>query len=91
MVKTFSGISKEAASLKRGDVVIGFNGHAAVVRCVVRSPCPLDSQMLQLPGDLVITPWHPVHAGGIWQFPCKVIKKIQYFLKNMKIKIKNKS
>ena len=64
------GNSVRVDALRKGDLVRGPGGTAAAVRCVVRTRCAARLQeMVALPGGLLITPFHPVRAGGGWSFP----------------------
>lgn len=59
----------EVQDVRSGDVVLGVNGASKVV-CVVKTVCVGGkTQLVQLPGGLRVTPWHPVRINGEWHFP----------------------
>ena len=62
--------------LRKGDIVrtSAKDGDAAVVRCIVRTPCATgEDDLVTLPGGLRVTPWHPVRMPGEakWRFPAR--------------------
>jgi hypothetical protein len=58
----------------RGDLVRTAAGGASRVQCVVRTVSPNGKfDIVTLPDSgLKVTPFHPVHVGGRWQFPIDV-------------------
>eukprot|EP00729_Bicosta_minor_P013066 gene13066-5709_t len=53
--------TKRVRDIRRGDKVMTAGGGAATVLCVVKTECPSGvAEMVQLPGGLKITPYHPV-------------------------------
>ena len=72
-VKMQDGSEICAKDLKRGDIVLGGYTILAVIRTALRGPI----KMTQLPGGLVISPWHPVQEAisknpAVWEFPITV-------------------
>jgi len=73
-----AGGSKRIADLRRGDLVCtGCRDDSASetrkVQCVVRTRAPEGKFLLvQLPGGLRLTPYHPVLLEGAWRFPADV-------------------
>lgn len=62
-----SGLIKTLLQLSRGDVL----DNGAIVLCKVRTFCPESrADLVEVPGGLLITPWHPMKAGSSWAFPC---------------------
>ena len=63
--------AKRVRDIRRGDKVMTAGGGAATVLCVVKTACGVGgvTEMVQLPGGLAITPYHPVRVGGRWAFP----------------------
>jgi hypothetical protein len=76
-VKMQDGSVSFAKDLKRGDVVLGGYTILAVIRTALRGPI----KMTQLPGGLVISPWHPVQEAisnnpAVWEFPIAVSEAV---------------
>merc|ERR1711959_510878 len=45
------------------------------VAAVVRTSCPGgQAELVELPGGLLATPWHPIRVEGAWRFPCHLAK-----------------
>lgn len=67
------GSSKAMRDVRKGDgvrVAQGRGSGCAAVECVVVSPCASgETSLVTLPTGLRITPWHPIHMAGEWQFP----------------------
>ena len=62
-----SGEIKTLLQLNRGDIL----DNGGVVLCKVRTLCPQSrAELVQVPGGLLITPWHPMKKGTSWAFPC---------------------
>lgn len=61
------GTTKDAKSVKRGDVLAG----GTCVECVVQTLCPSGRAEMSIVGGegLRITPWHPIKVQGRWVFP----------------------
>jgi hypothetical protein len=67
-----AGTTKQASTIKQGDVVLTGNGSTAVVRCVLKARCPGGvTPMVTLPSGAALTPYHPVRVArtGAWAFP----------------------
>ena len=62
------GAEKAVRDVVAGDAVRG----GARVACVVKTVMPAGrAELVELPGGLLVTPWHPVRdrASGDWRFP----------------------
>jgi hypothetical protein len=68
------GRTKSAAEVRKGDLVATAAGGVAAVVCAVRTSLPHGvDQLCELPGGLLITPYHPVRlTDGSWRFPIDV-------------------
>jgi len=66
------GTLKAAEQVVCGDLLCVASGGSTTVRCVVKTLCAGGvADLVQLPGGLAITPWHPVQVhGDAWNFPC---------------------
>jgi Mg-chelatase subunit ChlD len=69
-----NGERKLAGEVRRGDLVRTATGTASRVQCIVRTVSPNGKfNIVTLPDSgLKVTPFHPVHVGGRWQFPINV-------------------
>merc|ERR1712118_120280 len=64
------GSYKPLNTVSKGDYVMIPTGEAKVT-CVVKTLCTGgETQLVELPGGLLATPWHPVRVAGEWRFPC---------------------
>jgi len=74
-VKLSDGPSIQLEFLEKGDRVATPEGDAEVV-CVVETFSAHGSSFLlcELPGGLLITPWHPIRHEGAWAFPVSLAK-----------------
>jgi len=64
------GSHKPLNTVSQGEYVKTATGNAKV-QCVVKTVCTGGkTQLVQLPGGLLATPWHPVRVAGDWCFPC---------------------
>lgn len=73
------GSIKKCSEIKKGDKVTTMDGEDATVICVVKSLTHNNKQeMVKLPSDLIITPYHPVFKGT-WQFPIDIIGNTEIF------------
>jgi len=71
VVQMADGSLKKVNQISRGDRVVTPAITAAEVVCVVKTVCPQGTaQLVELPGGLLVTPYHPVLVDGKWQFPC---------------------
>jgi len=74
IVQTINGATK-LKDLKRGDRVRTPSDHYVEIVCVVKTSCHEQrAQLVELPGGLLVTPYHPVRIDGQWQFPCQLAK-----------------
>ena len=67
-----NGSKMPISQLQAGDVVKTREG-SAKVRCIVETPCSSGmEELVELPGGVVVTPWHPVRlqSENRWTFPC---------------------
>jgi hypothetical protein len=64
---------KKVKDVKKGDLVFG-----GKVECVVKTTGDF-VEICELPGGLLVTPYHPVYVTGKWMFPCQLaeIKKMR--------------
>lgn len=67
LVKTASGTNIPVKMLKPGMLVDTPVGQRKVVAVVKTEVC--NGGRLCRVGDLLVTPWHPIHFGGEWVFP----------------------
>ena len=72
--KTSIHATRRVADIRKGDIVDLFGDIQGEVVCVLKTNLttvgPINLVVLQ--NELIVTPWHPVRIGGIWQFPCQV-------------------
>merc|ERR1711998_51794 len=70
LVSMADGSTKAVRDLRKGDLVANANG-TAELQCVVKTLCAGSKQQLvELPGGLRVTPYHPVKGPeGNWCFP----------------------
>jgi len=81
LVHLADGQRKRAGDVKRGDLVLTAAGTASRVQCVLRTVSPSATfDLVTLPTGLKLTPYHPVHVDGAWQFPIDVAGRV--FTKN---------
>jgi len=65
-------------SIKQGDLVQSADRTEVRVACVVRTECANSiASLVQLPGGLLVTPWHPVMDQGSWEFPIYLAESVQ--------------
>lgn len=60
--------------VQAGDEVLTSSGVDKVL-CVVKTPCDTgEIELVALPEDVWVTPWHPIRTSGsdVWQFPVDV-------------------
>lgn len=70
LVLMADGSLVRVAAVGKGALVCGPNGQAARVLCVVKTHCAGGrTSLVTLSGGLLVTPYHPVRVGGVWQFP----------------------
>lgn len=56
--------------LKKGDCLVGLHGSTVEVDCVFRTQCRGGRMgLVQLDGNVRLTPYHPVYVNGGWRFP----------------------
>ena len=68
-----SGMTCRVADLVPGDLVLGPDGEAAKVRCVVQMPCEEGPvALVQVSENLRLTPFHPILKDGHWRFPADI-------------------
>lgn len=72
LIQMANGSQTALKDISWGDCVMTSSGPAQVA-CVVRTACPEGkAELVELPGGLLATPWHPVRANGAWRFPCQL-------------------
>jgi hypothetical protein len=68
-----SGETRLISDLKPGDVVESPGGYSAEVLCLVRTFCRGGrAPLVELPGGVRLTPYHPVLHDGSWVFPVDI-------------------
>ena len=65
------GSRKEIQSLVAGEVVLTPWGPTPITAVVVCGSKKSSQPMSQI-DELCITPWHPIHVGGVWRFPASI-------------------
>jgi Mg-chelatase subunit ChlD len=82
-VLLFNGTTKAVKDLRQGDVL----SSGARVRCNVQLSINAPISMCQLPGGLLITPWHPIRMScgdnDAWSFPADISTAKPIFVKNV--------
>jgi Mg-chelatase subunit ChlD len=72
VVTMADGVLKAVRNVRAGDAVNG----GARVACVLKTVMPgSQAELVELPGGLLVTPWHPVRSsqqGGKWAFPYRL-------------------
>lgn len=69
-VELEGGVRRRVAELAKGDRVVAADGATAEVLCMVRTRCPGGrAALVELPGGLRLTAYHPVQLRGAWRFP----------------------
>eukprot|EP00658_Telonema_sp_P-2_P060582 TRINITY_DN49470_c0_g1_i1.p1 TRINITY_DN49470_c0_g1~~TRINITY_DN49470_c0_g1_i1.p1 ORF type:complete len:829 (-),score=171.09 TRINITY_DN49470_c0_g1_i1:117-2603(-) len=82
LVEMGDGTSVTVASIKRGDIVMSANRQPARVVCVLKTHCGPACTLVELPGGLHVTPWHPIRTSrrhdqasqchDHWEFPANM-------------------
>jgi len=73
VAEMLDGNSKKVKDLTKGDFVISPSRKPVEILCVVKSECQDGKTLLvELPGGLLVTPYHPVQVGGKWHFPMQL-------------------
>jgi len=73
------GSIKLIKDLVKGDQVMGPNGQAAKISCVVKTVCQDNqAQLVKFDNGLKITAWHPIRLEGKFYFPCSVEQAFEY-------------
>jgi len=84
LVSLADGTQKRAAEVVKGDRVktacrgsksTQFEGEATVLGVMKTIHEQGVVELVELPGGLQLTPWHPVRADGVWRFPADLAKK----------------
>lgn len=71
-VSMADGSQKALNQVSQGDHVMTPTGTSEVT-CVVKTFCTGGkTELVELPGGLLATPYHPVHVAGAWRFPCEL-------------------
>jgi Mg-chelatase subunit ChlD len=69
------GSQKPLNLVKQGDQVMTHAGDAEVA-CVVKTLCTGGcAELVELPGGLLATPYHPVCVARTWRFPCDLANR----------------
>lgn len=73
VVQMADGSFKNVKDVAKGDLVMSLNRKSAQVLCVVKTHCEGNRALLvELPGGLLVTPFHPVQQNGKWVHPLNV-------------------
>jgi len=73
LVRLVGGETKRVDEIVRGDRVEGPNNTISTIACVIRTKIPKGTtKLVELPGGLVLTPYHPVKLNDKWVFPAEV-------------------
>lgn len=81
LVTMGNGQIKKVKQLKKGDIVVGINGPAAI-KCVVKTEVKKTIEMVKFPSGLIITKYHPVFYNGKWEFPIHISNVIEIETEN---------
>lgn len=81
LVTMGNGQIKKVKQLKKGDIVVGINGPAAI-KCVVKTEVKKTIEMVKFPSGLIITKYHPVFYNGKWEFPINISNVIEIETEN---------
>jgi len=67
-----NGTQKLVKNIRKGDIIMSPNGPSTVL-CTIEFPCK-DSKtdLVELEGGLLLTPYHPIRIHGKWNFPCEI-------------------
>lgn len=72
LVLMADGSKKPLNQVVQGDRVMTPTG-TSEVSCVVKTVCTGGcTELVELSGGLLATPWHPVRVAGVWRFPCEL-------------------
>jgi len=79
LVTMANGNTKLVQDIRKDDEVMGPDGRAVKVSCVIRTLCGNKKpHMVQFEDGLVITPYHPIRMNGRFLFPCSVEEAQEY-------------
>jgi len=79
LVSMADGTTKYVKAVRKGDEILGADGKAVKVVCVVRTQCGNNkAHFTQFESGLRITPYHPVRIGGQYSFPCTIEQTGEY-------------
>lgn len=68
-----NGTYKRVDNVKKGDFIMSINNLPAQVVCVIKTLCyQSKTQLVELKGGLLVTPYHPVRIENKWYFPCQL-------------------
>jgi hypothetical protein len=78
-VKLADGTIKDVQDVRKGDVISnGEGGKTSTINCVVKTIAKGGKcDLVQLPGGLALTPYHPIKIDDKWVFP-KDVKVVDY-------------
>jgi len=73
IVEMSDGTQKLVSDICKGDSVKTPSGISATITCVLKTICLSGTtSLVQLPGGLLVTPWHPVRVNSKWEFPANL-------------------
>jgi len=73
LVSMSNGQTKQVKDIKKQDSILGPDGKAVKVVCVVKTQCDNNkAYFAQFAAGLRITPYHPVRLAGKFHFPCQI-------------------
>jgi len=71
------GTHKLVKDVVRGDKVATLGNKSVEVLCVLKTHCRGNqTELVEMDGGLLVTPFHPIRLGGKWYFPCDVEQPI---------------
>jgi len=74
------GSIKPVKEIHKGDSIRSIHGKDTTVHCVVKTHCQHEkTQLVQLEGGLLITPYHPVKIDSRWCFPCDISRPVEMY------------
>jgi len=73
------GSMKLIKDLTKGDQIMGSNGQAVKITCVVKTVCKDNkAQLVKFDNGLKITAWHPIRLNGKFFFPCTAEEEMPF-------------
>ena len=73
------GSLKLIKDLRKGDEIMGSQGQAVKITCVVTTICKDNkAQLVKFDNGLKITAWHPIRLNGKFFFPCTAEEEVPF-------------